>query len=117
MTDQLINVIPNTMIDDYFFFGFVGGIVGYLYYLLATREMPNHKTHVGIAIYGVIVSGLLGGLLAIVFDRSIELAIIVGLLNQVMFLTIVKAVAAGEFWVVIKEILIKLLTGGIGGKP
>lgn len=114
-TTDFIQLIPNTLIDDFFFFGFIGGLVGHAYYILSTRNMKNHIISFGVAAYGIIISGLLGGLLAIVFDRSLELSILVGLLNQILFLSIIKAVAKGEFWTAIKEVLIKLLTAGTGG--
>lgn len=115
-TQDFIRFVPGTIIDDFFFFGFVGGIVGHMYYFFSMRGQNTHVSF-WVALYGIIVSGLLGGLLAIVFDRSIEVSILVGLLNQVVFLAMTKAVIKGDFWKVFKEILIKLLTGGVGGKP
>ncbi len=112
---DLIQIIPNTLIDDFFFWGFIGGLVGYAWYQFSTREMKNHTIYFWTVLYGVLISGMLGGLLAIVFDRSLELSILVGLLNQILFLSITKAVAKGEFWNVMKQILIKLLTAGTGG--
>jgi hypothetical protein len=108
----IISIIPNSLVDDFFVFGFIGGIVGYAYYIFAIKDMIHHKTSFWFGMYGLIVSGMLGGLLAIVFDRSIELAILVGLLNQILFLSITRAVMQGDFWAVIKEVLVKLLTGG-----
>lgn len=115
-TTNFIDFLPNTIIDDFFAFGFVGGLVGYAWYWWSTRSMKNHSVSVWAGIYGLIVSGALGGLLAIVFDRSLELSLLVGLTNQLVFLAITKAVAKGEFWTAIKEVLIKLLTAGTGGK-
>jgi len=113
---DIIPILPNTMIDDFFFFGFLGGIVGYAYYIFATRDLDGHLKNKGrfwITLYGILISGLLGGLLAIVFDRSIELAILVGLTHQIIYMTLIKGVAKGEFWTAIKEVIVKLLTGGI----
>ena len=115
-TMDIIKFVPGTLIDDFFTFGFIGGLVGYAYYIFSTREMKNHLISFWAVLYGILISGMLGGLLAIVFDRSLELSILVGLFNQILFLTITKAVARGEFWAVMRELLIKLLTAGTGGK-
>ena len=111
-TPQLINIIPNTMIDDFFIFGFIGGVVGYMYYLYTSRDDPGNHLKVWIAMYGLLVSGLLGGLLAIVFDRAIELSIVVGLLNQLIYMAFIRAVKSGDYWKVVKEVLVRYLTGG-----
>lgn len=115
-TQDFIRIFPNTLIDDFFIFGFIGGIVGQAWYIFATRTMKNHIISIWAIIYGLIISGMLGGLLAIVFDRSLELSILVGLTNQLIFLAMIKSVMKGEFWTVMKDILVKLLTAGVGGK-
>ncbi len=111
---SLINFVPNTAIDDYFVFGFLAGIVGYLYYLYASRHDPKNHLNWVIGLYGTVLSGALGGLLAIVFDRDIRISIIVGLLNQLIYMALIRSAKTGQFWQVIKEVLIRYLTAGKG---
>lgn len=112
MSGVLINVIPGTLVDDFFFFGFLGGFVGYAYYTFVTKNHHVMDKNIFVMLYGLIISGCLGGLLAIVFDRSIELSILVGLLHQFLYLSIIRLTETGEGWGTIKQILIKLLTAG-----
>lgn len=109
---DMIKYLPNTMIDDYFFFGFIGGIVGYLYYIYVSRDDTKNHLKYWIALYGLLVSGLMGGLLAIVFDKAIELSIVVGICNQLIYMAFIRAVKSGDAWKAIKELLIRYLTGG-----
>jgi hypothetical protein len=112
MEIDIFHFLPNSPIDDFFMFGFMGGVVGYLYYLLTARHDKNNHLSFLIGIYGTILSGALGGLLAIVFDRDIRLSIIVGLLNQLLYMAMVRSAKDGHFLNVIKEVLIRYLTGG-----
>lgn len=112
MENQLITIIPNTMIDDFFFFGFLGGIVSYAYYLFTNKSDPNNDISGIAGFYGTLLSGCVGGLLAIVFDRAIELSILIGLLNQIIYMTFIKSAKSGKFFEVLKDILIKYLTAG-----
>ncbi len=118
MQEQLVYFLPNSMVDDFFVFGFLGGLVSYAWYLFTSRHDP--KNHLGIlaGIYGVLLSGCLGGLLAIAIDRAIEISIFVGLLNQILYLAIIRSVKNDGFVSALKEIIISLLTGGLkkGGK-
>lgn len=110
---NFINLIPNTPVDDFFFFGFIGGIVSYAYYLFLNRnEKTNQSMGLMIGIYGTLLSGCIGGLLAVVFDRAIELSIIVGLLNQIIYMALVKSAKNDHFWQILRDILIKFLTVG-----
>ena len=109
---HIINFLPDTMIDDFFVFGFLSGVVGYAYYLYTNKDDPKNHISFIAGFYGLFLSGCTGGLLAIVFDKSIEVSIIVGLLNQLVFMAMVKAAKNGDFLGVIKEILIRYLTGG-----
>lgn len=112
MVEQLIHIIPNTMIDDFFFFGFLGGIVSYAYYLFTNRNDPHNDINGIAGLYGTLLSGSVGGLLAIVFDRAIELSILIGLLNQIIYMAIIKSAKSGKFFDVLKDILLKYLTAG-----
>lgn len=111
-TENLVSIIPNSMVDDFFIFGFTAGMLSYAYYLFTNRNDPNNHVSVAAGFYGTILSGALGGLLAIVFDRSIALSIIVGLLNQVIYMAFLKSAKSGKFWEVFKDMLVKYLTGG-----
>lgn len=109
---NFINILPNTCLDDFFFFGFVAGVVGYAYYLFVEKNDPKNHLHWLIGFYGAILSGSLGGLLAIVFDRNIGISILVGLMNQLIYMGLVRSVKGGDFVKVLKEVLVKYLTGG-----
>lgn len=111
-TTQLINLLPNSAVDDFFFFGFLAGAVGYLYYVYTNKDDPKNHLKFAIGLYGMFLSAFIGGLLAIVFDRSIEVSILVGLLNQLIYMALIKSAKSGDFWGVIKEVLIRYLTGG-----
>lgn len=107
-----MHFIPNSLLDDFFFFGFIGGIVSYAWYLWVERNDPtNHMSFVA-GLYGTFLSGCVGGLLAIVFDRAIELSIVVGLMNQVIYMAFLKSAKSGKFFEVLKELLVRYLTGG-----
>lgn len=109
---DLVHFIPGSMVDDFFFFGFAGGLVSYAWYLFNARN--DSRNHLGwlAGLYGVFLSGCLGGLLAIAIDRAIELSIVVGLVNQVLYLAIVRSVKNGGFAKAIKEVLLTYLTKG-----
>ncbi len=107
------NPISETMIDEFAIFGFIGGIVGYAWYLWSNRHDPQNHMSLVAGIYGVFLSGCLGALLAIVFDRKIELSIIVGLTNQLIYMIIIRSVKKGEFWKSLRAILLNLLRGGL----
>ena len=109
---HIFTLIPESYIDDFFMFGFTAGMIGYLYYLYSARHDPKNHLSWIIGLYGTILSGALGGLLAIVFDRSIEVSIIVGLLNQLIYMALVRSARNGDFWKVIKEVLLRYLSGG-----
>ncbi len=109
---NIVQFIPGSAIDDFFLFGFVAGCVGYLYYLYVEHNDPKNHLKWVIGVYGTILSGALGGLLAIVFDRNIAVSIVVGLLNQLIYMALVRSAKTGDFWKVIKEVLIRYLTGG-----
>lgn len=111
---QLINLLPNTMIDDFFIFGFVAGLAGYAYYSFTNRNDPRNHLGFKIGIYGTFLSGCVGGLLAIVFDRDIRLSILVGLLNQLIYMALAKAAKGKDFWGIIKDVLVRYLTAGQG---
>lgn len=110
--NDIVHFIPGSTVDDFFFFGFMGGLVSYAWYLFNARN--DSKNHLGFAagIYGVFLSGCLGGLLAIAVDRAIEISIIVGLVNQVLYLAIIRSVKNGGIWTAIKEVLLTYLTKG-----
>jgi hypothetical protein len=109
---DFIKIIPNSPIDDFFFWGFIAGIIGYLYYVYVSRNDPKNHLNAIAGIYGTILSGSLGGLLAIVFDKNIAVSIIVGLLNQLIYMALIRSVKSGDFWQVVKEVLIRYLTAG-----
>lgn len=109
---NIFHIVPNSLIDDFFIFGAIGGIVGYAWYLLSARNDPKNHLSIAIGIYGTILSGALGGLLAIVFDRNIAVSIIVGLLNQIIYMALVRSAKSDNFWKVIKEVLVRYLSGG-----
>lgn len=109
---DIFNFLPGSSIDDFFMFGFIAGCVGYLYYIYSERNDPKNHLKWVIGLYGTILSGALGGLLAIVFDRNIAVSILVGLLNQLIYMALVRSAKSGDFWKVAKEVLIRYLTGG-----
>ena len=111
---QILNFIPDSFIDDYFFFGFFAGIIGYLYYLFTNRHDPKNHLNFIAGFYGMILSGALGGMLAIVFDRSYEVSILVGLLNQLIYMALLRSIKSNQFWKVIREVMIKYITMGKG---
>lgn len=113
MTSNIVSFIPNSLVDDFATFGFLGGAVGYAWYLFTARNDPKNHLHWIVGIYGVFLSGCLGALLAIAVDRSIELSIIVGLVNQLLYMAIVRSVKSEGFLKVLKQVLISMLTGGI----
>lgn len=112
MTNNLVNVIPSSLIDDFFVAGFIGGFVGFLAYHYTNQNNPKNHIRFFSGLYGAFLSGCVGGLLAVVFDRSIELAIMVGLFEQFIYLAVLKSSRSGKFFEALKEIIIKLLTGG-----
>jgi len=63
-------------------------------------------------LWGTFLSGALGGLLAIVFDRAIELSILIGLLNQILYIALIRSVKGNNLTKVLKEVIIKMLTAG-----
>src|SRR5690348_6618905 len=95
---HFITIIPNSAVDDFFFFGFIAGIVGYLWYIYSSRNDPKNHLNWAVGMYGTILSGALGGLLAIVFDRNIKISIIVGLLNQLIYMALIRSAKSGDFW-------------------
>ena len=109
---HIINLLPGTMIDDFFVFGFLAGVVGYAWYLYSSRNDPKNHLNWVIGVYGTILSGAMGGLLAIVFDKNIGVSIVVGLLNQLIYMALIRSAKSGDFWKVIKEVLIRYLSGG-----
>jgi len=111
-TNDVVHFISGSTVDDFFFFGFIGGLVSYAWYLFNARN--DSKNHLGFwaGICGVFLSGCLGGLLAIAIDRAIELSIIVGLVNQVLYLAIMRSVKNGGLWTAIKEVILTYLTKG-----
>ena len=80
------------MVDDFFIFGFLGGVVSYAYYLFTTKNDPKNHLNGFAGLYGTFLSGCVGGLLAVVFDRAIELSILVGLLNQIIYMAFLIAI-------------------------
>lgn len=113
METNIVNFVPNSLIDDYFFWGFIGGLVSYAWYLLNSRKDPkNHLSKIA-GIYGVILSGCMGGLLAIAADHTITLSIIVGLTNQFVYLAIIRSVKNNGFINAVKEVLLTYLTKGV----
>jgi hypothetical protein len=112
MPNQLIYLLPNSMVDDFFVFGFIGGIFSYMIYAFVERNDPKNHMSIWAGLYGTFLSGGVGGLLAIVFDKAIELSILVGFLNQIIYMSFLKAAKSGKFINVLKEVLIRYLTGG-----
>ena len=112
MTDQIVFLIPNSMIDDFAIFGFIGGILSYSWYLYVERNDPRNHMSIFAGIYGVFLSGGIGALLAVIFDKAIWLSALVGLLNQVIYMSFLKAAKSGKFFDVLKEVLIRYLSGG-----
>ena len=109
----ILNPISGTMLDEFAIFGFIGGVIGYAWYSFTARNDPKNHMNIFVGIYGTFLSGCLGSLLAIVFDRRIELSIIVGLTNQLLYLAITRAVKGGKFFSILKEVLIRMLSGGL----
>lgn len=113
MTNQIIFLLPNSMVDDFAIFGTIGAIVSYLYYAWVERDDPKNHMSIIAGIYGTLLSGALGGLLAIVFDSAIQVSIIVGFLAEVIYMSFLKTAKSGKFSSVFKELLLKFLTGGL----
>lgn len=109
---QIVYFIQDSFLDDFFLFGFVSGIVGYLYYVYVSKNDPNNHVSRVAGVYGTLLSGALGGLLAIVFDRNYGISILVGLFNQLIYMALLQSAKSKNFWSAIKEVIIKYLTGG-----
>lgn len=109
---DIFNFIQNSPIDDFFCFGFLGGVIGYLYYRFTSKSDDGNHLNLLIGLYGTILSGSLGGLLAIVFDKDIRLSIVVGLLNQMIYMALVRSAKSDDVWKVIRDVLVRYLTGG-----
>jgi hypothetical protein len=88
-------------------------MVSYLYYAWVERNDPKNHMSILAGIYGTTLSGSLGGLLAIVFDQAIRVSIIVGFLAEVIYMSFLKAAKSGKFFGILKELLLKYLTGGL----
>jgi predicted lipid-binding transport protein (Tim44 family) len=101
------------MVDDFAIFGFIGGIFSYLIYAWVERNDPKNHMSIWAGMYGTFLSGAVGGLLAIVFDSAIQVSIVVGFLNEIIYMSFLKAAKSGKFFGVFKELLIKYLTGGL----
>ena len=110
--EQLITILPNSLVDDFFVFGFAGGVISYAWYLFVERNDPTNHMSLVAGMYGTFLSGCVGGLLAIVFDKAIELSIIIGLLNQVIYMAFLKSAKSGKFFDVLKDVVVRYLTGG-----
>lgn len=114
INDEFFKFVPNNLVDDYFIWGFISGAVGYAYYLFTSGADGKHPiTRTFLAtVYGIFLSACVGGLLAIVIDRAYQISIIVGLLNQIIYVAMLRAGATGDFWNAIKDILLQYLTAG-----
>lgn len=103
------NDLSRELILLYFSWGFLSAVVSYLYYQLVVDKIKQKPFQV---LYGLFLSGCVGGLLAVVFDRSIAVSIIIGFVHQVLYTAILKTAKGGKLFEVIKEILVKYLTAG-----
>lgn len=112
MTETFLSIIENTMIDDFFIWGFVGGFFGYAYYLWSSRHDPYNHLHWIIGLYGTLLNGCLGGLFAIVIDQKIEYSIAIGIFSNLIYMGLVRAGKSNQFFKAVKEVLIRYLTGG-----
>lgn len=108
--EQLIHVIPNSYIDDFFLVGYISGMVGYAWYLYTNKNDPKNHISIFAGFYGTILSGALGGLLAIAIDRSYAISIIVGLLNQLIYMALLRSARSKVFWEAIRDVFIKYIT-------
>ncbi|MFA5395891.1 MAG: hypothetical protein WC346_07790 [Methanogenium sp.] len=77
----------------YFLFGFLGGLIGkaFSYFWKIEHENGGIKSNVYYAI-GILLSGLMGGLLAIVIDKRIELSITVGIFTDLFYTVFLKKI-------------------------
>ncbi len=109
---EFISVIPKSMVDDFFMVGFASAFIGYLYYLYLFRHDPKNQIGFLLGIYGAFLSGCIGGMLAIVFDKALELSIVVGLFSQIIYMALLKSIRGKKFFEIVREILVKYLTAG-----
>lgn len=108
-------------VTEYFMWGALSGAVGYAYYLYVTRYASPSNNHVYttglrgfmLALLGVVLSSLLGGLFAVAFDRSRATSIITGVFTFFIYTSILRGLKSGSFLNAMRELLIKLLTGGV----
>lgn len=118
MLDFLSDGAPNFL--DYFFWGMVSGAVGYLYYLVITKDSDPNINHVYtsnikgcfLAVLAVILSGIMGGLFAVALDNNITTSIVSGAFVFLIYTSMLRGLKSGQFVTALKDLLIKLLTGG-----
>ena len=102
-----------TTLIDFFFWGAFAGAVGHAYYLLVRGMEKGADGGTWMeAIAGVLLSSLMGGLFAVVFDRAIPVSIMVGAFTYFIFRSFLKAFQNDSVSSAIREVLIKLLGGG-----
>lgn len=107
-------------IEQYFIWGALGGAVGYAWYIYAIRDgdpQYNHVYKAGVrgfclAAWGIFLASIMGGLFAIVFDHSMGVSIITGMTSFLTFTAMVRVARTGKFMDNIRDLLIRLLTGG-----
>lgn len=97
-------------IDQYFLYGFGSAMVSYLYYTLVATHNKEHMP-VWQGIYGTIISGFVGGFMAMALDRSIYLSIVVGFMHQIIYMAMIKTGTNKRFFSVLSEMIVKLFGG------
>lgn len=100
----MIEFLITNFYIKYFLFGFVGGFIGKAFsYFWKIEHKESEGVHTGkYYATGILLSGLMGGLLAIVVDQSVEFAILVGIFVDIAYTIFMKR---------IKDFLDKLING------
>ena len=101
---ELLIVLADNFYIKYFLAGFIGGLIGKAFayfWKFENNESDIIHSNRYYAI-GIFLSGLMGGLLAIVVDQRIEFAILVGIFTDIAYTIFIKR---------IKRFLDKLING------
>jgi len=98
-------------ISDFFFWGFVSGLVGYgVYLMMDYKKQMTIDNRMLMHPLGLILNGLMAGLFAIVFDHSIERSILIGALFIFIFPGLLELIKSGKIKAVIEKIILDIFT-------
>lgn len=89
----MIDTIREIPLITFFLFGFLGGLVGkaFVYFIKIENENASIRSGIYYAV-GITLSGLMGGLLAIVIDKQIQFSIVVGIFTEFVYLLFLRKI-------------------------